>query len=151
MVFSAIERLPFDVITGLLSLTILIVLIDSVMGVKVGNSGAGDVGVTEGKSTGVGDTVAVNATAMVGEAGWEVTVDVGTGVAVVVDGIVVGNSVETAAAIASGAGMLDVTLSVVYSMCRRGAPAASPSYAFATRLPLPVIMIASEFPGVQPG
>jgi hypothetical protein len=151
MVFSAIERLPFDVITGLLFLTILIALMESAAGAKAGKTGARDVGVWEGKSNGAGDTVEVNVTGMVGEGSWEIAVNVETGVAVA--GSVVGDSVETAAAIANGAGILDATISVpvVYSICRRGAPAASPSYAFATRLPLPVIMITIEFPGVQPG
>ena len=148
VVFSATERTPFDVITGC-SLTTLIVLIDSVVGVKVGKTGARDVGVREGKSNGAGGTVEVNVTGIVGEGGWKVAVNVETGVAVT--GSAVGNSVETTAAIANGAGMLDTTIFVVYSICRRGAPAASPSYAFATRLPLPVIMITIGFPGAQPG
>jgi len=129
--------------------TISIVLIDSAVGVKVGKTGARDVGVKEGKSKGAGDTVEVNVTGIVGEGGWKVAVNVETGVAVA--GSAVGNSVETIAAIAKRAGMLDTTVFVVYSICRRGAPAASPSYAFATRLPLPVIMITIEFPGAQPG
>ncbi len=38
-----------------------------------------------------------------------------------------------------------------YSTCSKGAPAASPLYDSATRLPVPVMINASELPSAQPG
>ena len=105
-----------------------------------------DVAVETGTSV-AGSAVAVKTGTSVD--GSAVAVATGTCVA----GSVVGNSVEKTALIASGADILDAAIFAfaVYSICRRGAPAASPSYAFAARLPLPVIMIAIEFPETQFG
>ena len=133
------------------------------VGVKVGTNGMGDavtVGTLEGVALGTigvfvhvtvngsGDTVEVNVTGMVGIGDWTVAVNVETEISVV--GSVAGNSVETVST-SKGEERLDTTLSVVYSICRRGAPAASPSYVFAVRKPLPVKMITIEFPGYQSG
>ena len=84
VVFSEIERLPFDVITGG-SLATLIRLIDSAVGVNVGETGARD----------VGDTVVTD---MVGVGSWKVATGmaVGTDVWVTVGGTDMGDAVGVA-------------------------------------------------------
>ena len=72
-----------------------------------------------------------------------VLVDVGEGVLVAV-----GAGVGVLVAVGVGPG---VGVPVLYSTCSSGAPAGSPLYDSAVRLPLPVMIMASELPLDQPG
>jgi hypothetical protein len=63
--------------------------------------------------------------------------------------VFVGEGVEEAVFVVVGVGGFSVVTK--YSTCRIGAADARPSYATAVRWPVPVIMMTTEFPAVQPG
>src|SRR5215212_9680655 len=94
--------------------------------------------------SGSGVFVAVGVNVAVG-----VLVIVGVNVAVGVDvGVLVSRGVPVAGGVAVG---VCVDVRGPYSTWSKGAPVASPSYALAVRWPLPVMMIAREWPPDQPG
>jgi len=114
---------------------------------------ATDVGVTVGVRVAVAVLVGVFKAVLVEVGvGWLVAVGVATFV-----GVAVAVLVRVAVAVLGGAGVLvGVFVGVfsgveLYSICSKGAAAGNPLCASATRSPVPVMMITSEFPLDQPG
>ncbi len=114
------------------------------MGVSVGAAVAVGKGVSVGLVVGE-TTVAGTVGKIVCVAVNGIGVRVGKGTIVVV---FVGDPVGTAVAVRVE--KLVKLAAMVYSTCRRGASAGLISYARATRLPLPLIIITTGFPATQP-
>jgi len=162
VVFSAIEKPPFDVITGC-SLTTLILLMGSAFDVKVVKTevrGAGvSVGATAstvgdgGIGVGVGVSVGriISVAAIVGDASIWVGSDVKVGMNVGDAKGVSRGAVGVGVGVEGNAMAAWAWTGIENSTCNRGAPAELPSNDFATRLPLllPTMIITMEFPEIQ--
>lgn len=117
--------------------------------------GTGAIGVSDGMNS-VDMGVSVTLVVGVGEitVGTVVGVPVGTimtvGVAIITGlvGDAMGNPVGNNVAVTTGA-FVEIG-GRLYSICNSGAPAWSTSYASATRLPVPVMIITIELPAAQP-
>ena len=97
---------------------------------------------------GTGDEVSVRYSVGVGVTVWLSVGGRNVAVGEAVDNIVA----VIVAVVVNVAVFVNKVVPLLYSICSKGAPAASPSKAFAIRFPvLPVMITTNEFPDTQPG